>query len=179
MKSNVPFGRKWKKIPITGVLLIIDGLEKVHLPGANERRRLRTMAKKYTLRNDKLYYRDTDGDLKLCLARSEVPAVLTEFHESSFGGHWGRDVTISNLCRHFYWPTMRKDVTEHLRRCEAYQQWSKWPKSNELWPTWVVEPFDLLYLDWIIDLPMTSSRKSCIITCTDALTKWTETRATV
>ena len=56
---------------------------------------------------------------------------------------------------------------------------NKWPKSNELRPTWVVEPFDLLYLGWIIDLPMTSSRKSCIITCTDALTKWTETRATV
>ena len=115
----------------------------VHLPGANERRRLRTMAKKYTLRNDELYYRDTDGELKLCLAQSEVPAVLTEFHESSFGGHWGRDVTISNLRRRFYWPTMRKDVTEHLKRCEACQQWSKWPKSNELRPTWVVEPFDL------------------------------------
>ena len=40
----------------------------VHLPGANERRRLRTMAKKYMLRNDELYYRDTDGELKLCLA---------------------------------------------------------------------------------------------------------------
>ena len=151
----------------------------VHLPGANERRRLRTMAKKYMLWNDELYYRDTDGELKLCLARSEVPAILTEFHESSFRGHWGRDVTISNLRHHFYWPTMRKDVTEHLRKCEACQQWSKWPKSNELRPTWVVEPFDLLYLDWIIDLPMTSSRKSCIITCTDALTKWTETRATI
>ena len=49
------------------------------------------MAKKYTLRNDEIYYRDTDGELKLCLAQSEVPAVLTEFHESSFGGHWGRD----------------------------------------------------------------------------------------
>ena len=160
---------------------IVDYLRtgEVHLPGANGRRRLRTMAKKYMLWNDELYYRDTDGELKLCLARSEVPAVLTEFHESSFGGHWGRDVTISNLCRHFYWPTMRKDVTKHLRRCEACQQWSKWPKSNELRPTWVVEPFDLLYLDWIIDLPMTLSRKSCIITCTDVLTKWTETRATV
>ena len=42
----------------------------------------------------------------------------------------------------------------------------------------MVEPFDLLYLDWIIDLPVTSSGKSCIITCTDALTKWTEARAT-
>ena len=34
----------------------------VHLPGANERRQLRAMAMKYTLRNDELYYRDTDGD---------------------------------------------------------------------------------------------------------------------
>ena len=102
---------------------IVDYLRtgEVHLPGADERRRLRTMAKKCTLRNDELYCRDTDGELQLCLARSEVPAILTEFHESSFGGHWGRDVTISNLRRHFYWPTMRKDVTEHLRRCEAYQ----------------------------------------------------------
>ena len=151
----------------------------VHLPGANERRRLWTMAKKYTLQNDELYYRDTNGELKLCLAQSEVPAILTEFHESSFGGHWGRDVTISNLRRRFYWPTMSKDVTEHLRRCEACQQWSKWPKSNELRPTWVAEPFDFLYLDWIIGLPLTSSRKLCIITCPDALTKWTKTRATV
>ena len=79
------------------------------------------MAKKYTLWNDELYYRDTDGELKLCLAQSEVPAVLTEFHESSFGGHWGRDVTTSNLRRHSYWPTMRKDVIEHLKRCEACQ----------------------------------------------------------
>ena len=108
------------------------------------------MAKKYTLRSDELYYRDTDGELKLCLAQSEASAILTEFHESSFGGHWGRDVTISNMRRHFYWPTMRKDVTEHLKRCEACQQWSKWPKSNELRPTWVVESFDEWWTD-IID----------------------------
>ena len=61
----------------------------VHLPEANERRRLRAMAKKYTFQNGELYYRDTDGELELCLAQSEVPAGLTEFHESSFGGHWG------------------------------------------------------------------------------------------
>ena len=35
---------------------IVDYLRtgEVHLPGANERRRLRTMAKKYTLQNDEL-----------------------------------------------------------------------------------------------------------------------------
>ena len=65
---------------------IVDYLRtgEVHLPRANERRRLRTMAKKYALRNDELYHRDTDGELKLCLAQSEIPAILTEFHESSF-----------------------------------------------------------------------------------------------
>ena len=59
----------------------------VHLPKANERTRWRVMATKYTLQNDELYYRDTDGELKLCLAQSEVPAMLTELHDSSFGGH--------------------------------------------------------------------------------------------
>ena len=116
--------------------------------------------------------------MKLCLAQSEVPVVLREFQDSALGGHWGRDVTISNLRRHFHWPAMCKDVIEHLRKCEACQKWRKCPKSNELRPTWVVEPFDLLYLCWIIDLTMTTSRKQCIITCTGALTKWTETRET-
>ena len=102
----------------------------VHLPKANEQRRLRVMARKYTLQNDELYYRETDGELKLCLAPSEVPGVLTEFHDSAFEGHWGRDVTISNLRRHFCWPTMRMDVIGHSKKCEACQKQRKWPKSN-------------------------------------------------
>ena len=61
----------------------------VHLLRAIEQRRLRVMARKYRLQNDELYYRDADGELKLCLAQFEVPAVLTEFHNSAFGGYWG------------------------------------------------------------------------------------------
>ena len=83
---------------------IIEYLQtgEVHLLKTKERRRLRVMAKMYTLQNDELFYKYTDGDLKLCLAQSRVLAVLTDFHDSDFGRHWGRDVTISNLLQHFY-----------------------------------------------------------------------------
>ena len=74
----------------------------VHFLKANGRRRLRVMERKYTLQNDELYYRDTDGELKLCLAQSKVPTVLTEFHDFAFRGYWGPYVTISNLRRDFY-----------------------------------------------------------------------------
>ena len=33
-------------------------------------------------------------------------------------------------------------------------------------------------IDWMVELPETPKGNTCIITCTDALTKWTETRAT-
>jgi hypothetical protein len=33
-------------------------------------------------------------------------------------------------------------------------------------------------IDWMVQLPRTADGNGCIITCTDALTKWTETRAT-
>ena len=118
VKSNVPFGRKWEKTPITKTLLHICKLGKYIFRGLMSGGDCE-LWQKYTLQNGELYYRDTDGELKLCLAQSEVPAVLTEFHESSFGGHWGKDVTIANLRQRFYWPTMRKDVTAHLKKCEA------------------------------------------------------------
>lgn len=85
------------------------------------------MAKKCSLQNYEPYYRDTDGALKLCLVQSEVHAVLTKFHHSAFEGHWGCDVTIASLLQRFYCPTMCKDVIEHLKKCEPYQQWRKWP----------------------------------------------------
>ena len=41
----------------------------------------------------------------------------------------------------------------------------------------MVEPFDLLYVNWITKLPTTTTGKTAIIVCIDALTKWTNAKA--
>ena len=40
-----------------------------------------------------------------------------------------------------------------------------------------MDPFDVVYIDWITKLPKTAAGNECIIVCVDALTKWTEARA--
>ena len=159
---------------------IIRFLETANALGGTrkERRRVRQMARRYTFKNGQLYYRDLDGELKVCVVSTDVPAILREFHDSAFGGHWGRDITLANIRRSKYWPIMRRDVEEHVRKCDACQRWKPGPHLSGISPTFVTESFELLLIDWLVELPVTTNGKSCMITCTDALTKWTETRST-
>ena len=145
-----------------------------HLP-ESQRRRVRTMARKFVLKGEDLFHLDLLGELKSCVSESEVPTVLSQYHEQA--GHWGFDVTLANLKQSFYWPTMREDVKKHVRNCRNCQLYRKDYRTNELRPTWVVDPFDVLYVDWITKLPKTTTGNECIIVCTDALTKWTEAKA--
>ncbi|MCG8672122.1 MAG: DDE-type integrase/transposase/recombinase, partial [Pseudomonadales bacterium] len=70
---------------------------------------------------------------------------------------------------------MRRDVVYHVRTCEACQKWEVASrKAGKKYPTQPVEPFDLIFLDWIVKLPVTPRGNVCILTCTDAMTKWTE-----
>ncbi len=129
----------------------------------NTRRKIRTQSKHFLLKEGDLYRVDRYGDLKLCIGQKEVPSVLSEFHDSAFGGHWGLDITLINLKRNFFWPTMRQDVREHVRACDSCQRFRRGQSTNELNPTWVVDPFAILYVDWITKLPETSSGNKNII----------------
>ena len=82
-----------------GMRISSDFLETANTPGATqkERRRIRQTAKRYTLEDGQLHYRDLDGELKICVASADVPTMLREFHDLPFGGHWGRGITLANI----------------------------------------------------------------------------------
>ena len=142
-----------------------------------ERRKTQTKAHKYVLKRGKLYHINPLNELKPCISQTEVLFVMIEFHDSTFGGHWGAEVTLLGLRQIFYWPTIIRDVMSHVRACDHCQQFRRDYQTNELRPTWVVESFDLLYINWITKLPTTTIGKITIIVCTDALTKWTDAKA--
>ena len=147
------------------IIIYLKGGSLSHLSAA-ERHKTRTRACKYVLKSRELHHINPFGELKPCISQKEVPSVMEEFHDSAFSGRWGADVTLLGLWRAFYWPTMMRDVMDHVRTCDHCQRFRRDYRTNELWPTWVVEPVDLLYVDWITKLPTTTTGKTAIIVCT-------------
>lgn len=95
---------------------IIGFLETTNALGSTRKQcqRIHQMAKRYTFDNGQLLYRDLDRELKVYVASKDVPTILRGFHNSPFGGHWGRNITLANIHRSKYWLTMRRDVEEHV-----------------------------------------------------------------
>ena len=70
-----------------------------------------------------LIYRKLEGKLLLCLPRvgNIILNRLLEAHDSPLGGHFGRDKTLSNLAKNFWWPGLVKDVEDYVKSCANCQ----------------------------------------------------------
>ena len=71
----------------------------------------------YTIR-DGFLFRAT----KLCIPRISVRDFLVlELHVGGLAGHFGRDKTIEEVERQFYWPTLKRDVAKIISQCRTCQ----------------------------------------------------------
>lgn len=143
---------------------------------AAERERIRKKANRFAIKGKCLYFRDVDGMLKLCLGKADIKEVLHEFHEGAAGGHFGRDITVARIRQSFWWPTMWKDVAEHVKTCDNCQRYGPKEHHNTLRPYQPVYPFEFIFLDFVVNLPSTASRMKHLITMTEGLTKWIEAK---
>src|SRR4051812_8531713 len=85
---------------------------------AAEREQVRKFANWFAIKGKGLYFCDTDSMLKLCLGKADIKEVLHEFHEDVAGGHFGRDITVARVRQSFWWPTIWRDVAEHVKTCD-------------------------------------------------------------
>ncbi|GAA0162601.1 hypothetical protein LIER_43613 [Lithospermum erythrorhizon] len=61
--------------------------------------------------------------------REDAPKVLVEVHEGWCGTHIGaRSLTIKITSEGYYWPTLVKDETTYVKRCEAGQRMENMPQ---------------------------------------------------
>ncbi|CAF5188296.1 unnamed protein product, partial [Rotaria sp. Silwood1] len=90
--------------------------------------------------------------------------------------HLGRRKTLSRLISRFYWPHMRRDVTNYVRACILCQQY----KSNNqkpgglMKPIIVSEPWHTVGIDITGPLPKTRRGNRFILVVVDYFTKWVE-----
>jgi hypothetical protein len=100
--------------------------------------------------------------------------ILYHCHDAIYAGHLGRTKTYDLVTRHYWWPGVRKSVTEHCRSCDSCQRVRvDNQKSAGLYQPISVDKrqWDTVTMDLITDLPKTESGNTAIVVFCDKLTK--------
>lgn len=156
---------------------IIHFLETSKAPAANsakERQRFLSQAARYYQEGHRLYRRHASGNNQRVLVdRKEREKVLWQLHDGY--GHRGEWAIWEAIRIRFYWPGMRKDITQYVKSCHTCQVRNV--KKMHILPT-VSQPvalFSKVYLD-IMKMPEAQG-KGWIVACKCDLSGTTEARA--
>ncbi|XP_019228075.1 PREDICTED: uncharacterized protein LOC109209286 [Nicotiana attenuata] len=104
----------------------VDHVEDGTLPrDKKEAKKLRVQAARYSLINHDLYKRTFGGPLAKCLGPHQTRQVLEEVHEGHCGAHTGNRAVVRCLIRAgYYWPTMKKEAADYVRKCKQCQKYA-------------------------------------------------------
>ena len=70
----------------------------------------------------------TPIDVTVCYDQVELPKleerkpIIETLHDSFIGGHKGINQTYKKICERYYWPCMRNDILDYVRRCPQCQE---------------------------------------------------------
>ena len=82
-------------------------------------RRVKYHDEDYLLVIDKLYKRRVSTPLFRCLNVKEAKEVLSEIHDEVCENHAdGKSLEHKALLQGFYWPEMKQDATDYVRKCD-------------------------------------------------------------
>ena len=115
--------------------------------------------------HDRMYVPD-DSALKV--------RILAECHDSSIGGHLGKDKTIEQVKRRFYWPGMDEFIHRYVTSCDGCQR-NKPSQQSPMGLSMPLEiplhPWQQVSMDLIVALPRSRSGKDAIVVFVCKLTK--------
>ena len=100
--------------------------------------------------------------------------ILQECHDAPTGGHLGKDKTIEQVKRRFYWPGMDRSIQQYVTSCDACQR-NKPSQQVPMGPMMPLpipaRPWQQVSLDLITALPKSRSGNDAIVVFVDKLTK--------
>ncbi len=104
--------------------------------------------------------------------------ILSLAHETPLAGHLGSRKTLHKISEHFYWPSLRKDVTEFCRSCHTCQVVGKPNQTIPKAPLHPIpafeEPFSRVIIDCVGPLPKTQSGNQYLLKIMCASTRFPE-----
>ncbi|XP_012844975.1 PREDICTED: uncharacterized protein LOC105965010 [Erythranthe guttata] len=144
------------------------------------RERMEYKARHFYLIGETLFKRLYSHVDARCLGSSEDEYVLKEVHEGWCSNHEGARTIVQKLLRAgYYWPTIKMEATQYVRRCPNCQ-------AHAIVARQPGEPMKIIsspcpFAQWGIDLvgPFTMAirRKKYLIVAVDYFTKWVEAEA--
>ena len=141
---------------------------------------LRIQSTKFSLVNGQLFKRSLDGPYLKCLTAKQGQYVLAELHERIFGNHPGGRTLAHRAHTHgYYWPTMRSDAADYVRKCDRCQRRAPVLKSPvqdfiSISSPW---PFAQWGINIVGPLPTAPAHKKLLLVATDYFSKWVEVKA--
>ncbi|XP_057958466.1 uncharacterized protein LOC131151231 [Malania oleifera] len=73
-----------------------------------------------------LYRRSLTLPYLRCLSKDEGEYILREIHDGVCGNHLAsRALAYKAMRQGFYWPTMKKDAVELVKKCDRCQRWTE------------------------------------------------------
>ena len=151
------------------------------LPNDRDRaHKVRTQAARFSLVDGKLYKRSLGGPYLKCLTPEQGQYGLAKLHEGVCGNHsGGRTLAHRAHTQGYYWPTMKSDAANYVKKCDSCQRMSPILKSpvQDL----ISITIQWLFAQWGVDivglLPTTPAQKKLLLVATDYFRKWIEVDA--
>ncbi|RDX66810.1 Pro-Pol polyprotein, partial [Mucuna pruriens] len=139
-------------------------------------------ASKYTILGQQLYRRGFSFPLLRCLDEEDSLYVLKEVHEGICGTHIGGRALVSKIARvGYYWPTLKRDCMEYVRKCDKCQRFAEGHKASPENLHQVMSPWP--FFKWGVDIlgpfPPAPGQVKFLIVAVDYFTKWIEPKPVV
>ena len=105
---------------------------------------------------------------QIVLPRKYQGEILSLAHVSPMAGHLGVNKTYSKILNHFYWPHLRKDVSEFCKCCHVCQKVGKPNQTILVTPLKPIpvcnEIFSHVIFEFVGPLPKTTSGNQYLLT---------------
>lgn len=144
-------------------------LPKSHRSMYTHAQNFKRKASRYSLVGDRLYYRFANGRRASCVKESQVIAVLQEAHDRH--GHFASKTVLKRLSD-LWWPTRAADVQQWTATCKACAYFGPTKRSEPMKPVLTYDPFDMLGIDFIGPLDLTSRGNRYILHVVDYFTRY-------
>ena len=135
---------------------------------------------RFSLVDGHLYKRSLGGPYLKCLTPEQGRYVLAELHEGICGNHLGgRTLAHRDHTQGYYWPTMKSDATDYIKKCDPFQRMSPILKSpvQDLVTISCPWPFAQWGIDIVGSFPTAPAQKKLLLVTTDYFSKWIEVDA--